>query len=593
MLHPSGAAMSKSKIELSPADMSELCRRYAADRASLESFYFIDTAESRLRRLEDFSKDWLERLKGVDFDALEQSGKIDYILLRNENEYLIKKVGFERARNRETEALLPFAPKIIGMEEKRWKIEPVDPEKAAGDIDALAKEIKEQRKKVQEALDKAKDKPQDPKPKSLDPVLAFRASKEAKELSDTFEKWFKHYDGFKPLFSWWCRKPYEAAKKELDDYTKFLKETVAGVKEGEDDPLIGDPIGKEELQAELDHEMIPYTLEELVKIAEREYAWCEAEMKKAAAEMGEKDWKKALEKVKQNHAPPGEQDNLVADQAREAVAFLDKRDLVTIEPLCRETWRVDMMDAKQQRSLPFAAYGGQKMLVSFPLDTMDHETKEMSLRGNNIHFTRAITFHELIPGHHLQSYMAQRYNAHRQVFSTPFLTEGWALYWELLLYDMGFPRGPEDRIGMLFWRMHRAARIIVSLNFHLGKMKPQEMIDYLIEKVGQERWTATSEVRRFIGGAYSPLYQSAYMIGGLQLRALAREMERGMGTLDSSSPRSNLEPPNRQKPTAKYPASKAFHDAVLRENSMPIELIRAALMGTKLTRGYKASWRFH
>ncbi len=57
--------------------------------------------------------------------------------------------------------------------------------------------------------------------------------------------------------------------------------------------------------------------------------------------------------------------------------------------------------------------------------------------------------------------MNQRYRAYRGAFYTPFWEEGWAFYWELLLWDQGFPRSPEDRIGMLFWHMHcRAARVI-------------------------------------------------------------------------------------------------------------------------------------
>jgi uncharacterized protein (DUF885 family) len=556
--------MAKNKTEKAAANMETVIERYSVDRRALQDFYFIEFSETKLKRVEDFAKDWLERLKGIDFEALDRSGRIDYVLLQNELNYSLKRAGFKRSKDAQTTELTPFAKRIVSLEELRWKVEAIDPEKTAGDLDAIADEVKAERKKIQAELDKKKEG----KPPSQE--LAFRSSKTVSELSQTLERWFKHYDGFKPLFSWWNRKPYEVAKKEIDDYGKFLKETVAGVKEGEDDPLIGDPIGLNELRADLEHEMIPYSPEELVKIAEREYAWCEAEMKKASRAMGFKDdWKKALEKVKTLHVPPGEQDNLVAEQAREAIAFLDKHQLVTIEPLCRETWRVDMLDAKGQRVLPFAAYGGQKMLVAFPLESMDHETKLMSLRGNNIHFTRAITHHELIPGHHLQGYMAQRYRPYRQAFSTPFFVEGWALYWEMLLWDMDFPRSPEDRVGMLFWRMHRAARIVVSLNFHLGKMKPQEMIDYLVDKVGHERWTATSEVRRFIGGAYSPLYQCAYMIGGLQLRALHKELVE-----------------------SKKMTPRAFHDTVLQENSMPLEMMRAALTNAPVTRNYKASWRF-
>jgi hypothetical protein len=40
----------------------------------------------------------------------------------------------------------------------------------------------------------------------------------------------------------------------------------------------------------------------------------------------------------------------------------------------------------------------------------------------------------------------------------------------MLLWDQGFNATPEDRVGALFWRMHRSARIIFSLGFHLGTM---------------------------------------------------------------------------------------------------------------------------
>ena len=65
-----------------------------------------------------------------------------------------------------------------------------------------------------------------------------------------------------------------------------------------------------------------------------------------------------------------------------------------------------------------------------------------------------------------------------------FWTEGWALYREMLLWDLGFAKTPEDRMGFLFWRMHRCTRIIFSLGYHLGKMTPQECVDLLVDVVG-------------------------------------------------------------------------------------------------------------
>jgi uncharacterized protein (DUF885 family) len=109
-----------------------------------------------------------------------------------------------------------------------------------------------------------------------------------------------------------------------------------------------------------------------------------------------------------------------------------------------------MIGREEQRTYPYAAYGGQDMLVAYPTADMDIETRLMTMRGNNVHFSRIVVPHELIPGHHLQGYVAARANTHRREFSTPFLGEGWALYWELRLWDLGYPRGPEDRVGMLF-----------------------------------------------------------------------------------------------------------------------------------------------
>ena len=166
--------------------------------------------------------------------------------------------------------------------------------------------------------------------------------------------------------------------------------------------------------------------------------------------------------------------------------------------------------------------------------------------------------------------MAQRNRTYRAIFSTPFLVEGWALYWELKFYDLGYGKTPEDRMGMLFWRMHRCARIIVSLKFHLGQMTPEEMVDFLVERVGHEKSGATGEVRRFIGGAYSPLYQCGYMIGGIQLRALHREMV-----------------------VSGKMAEREFNDAVLSYNAIPIEFIRAGMENVPLKRDQPASWEFY
>ncbi len=152
--------------------------------------------------------------------------------------------------------------------------------------------------------------------------------------------------------------------------------------------------------------------------------------------------------------------------------------------------------------------------------------------------------------------MTSRYKTIAAPFDTAFWGEGWALYWELLLWDKGFAKSPENRVGMLFWRMHRCARIIFSLGFHLEKMTPKECIDFLVDRIGHERDNATAEVRRSFTTSYGPLYQAAYLLGGLQLRALHRELVESGKMTDRQFPRRDPQgerDPDRDGPRAVCP----------------------------------------
>jgi uncharacterized protein (DUF885 family) len=350
---------------------------------------------------------------------------------------------------------------------------------------------------------------------------------------------------------------------------QLLRQEGAGFRPGDPEPTIGDPLGRDALILDLAREIVAYTPEELMRAAEAELAWGEARLREAAAELGfGEDWHTALEYVKGRAPEPGQQIHLVTEMAREAEAFLEARALVTIPPLAKEIWRMEMLSPARQRIAPFFL-GGEIVQVAFPTDAMSQEEKVMSLRSNNEHFSRAVVHHELIPGHHLQGFMTARHATHRSLFSTPFWGEGWALYWELLLWDLDFPRSAEDRIGMLVWRNHRAARILFSIAFHLGQMTPDEAVELLVTRVGFERAASEAEVRRSFTGQYPPLYQAGYLLGGLQLRALHREVvESGRMT------------------------NRDFHDHILRRGRMPIEMVRYSVLGERPSRDGLARWRF-
>jgi dipeptidyl aminopeptidase/acylaminoacyl peptidase/uncharacterized protein (DUF885 family) len=546
---------------LSP--MRSFIEHESADLARLRRRYDLPASDDLGKRLKRFYDDELAKLQAVDFDSLDQGGRVDYLLMHDKLAFSLKQVEVQRRQLEEIAGLRPIADAILGLEEARHEVRRIDPEQAAKTLHDLAAQVAQNRAAMERALPTSPATPHQC-------VLANREADLLDRLRDVLREWDEFYIGYDPAFTWWMREAYPVADTSLKEYAGFLRERFAGTVPGQDGLVIGDPIGREALLDSLALERVPYTPEELIDLAEHEFAWCQGEMTRAAADLGcGGDWHKALDKAAGQHVKPGEQPQLIKALAEEATKFVEDRDLVTIPPLCKETWRIEMMSPQRQKVNPYFT-GGEVISVSFPTDDMSFEDKLMSMRGNNPAFCRATVFHELIPGHCLQGFMAERYNAHRREFSTPFYVEGWALYWEMRMWEMGFPRTPEERVGMLFWRAHRCARIIFSLKFHLGQMTAQQAIDFLVDRVGHERRNATAEVRRSVNGSYPPLYQAAYLLGGLQLRSLRDEMV-----------------------TCGKMTERQFHDAVLRENAIPIDLVRAELTGQKLTRDFKPSWRFY
>lgn len=559
------------KIDLIPtSELRGMIELYQADLGSLERTYPVRMSLARHDRLKEFYSQWLSLLGKSSFDGLSQDGKIDYLLLKNYLEHELRDLEIVARRREEIGPVVPFAAAIVELEECRRRMDPLDAEQAAHTLAKIKKQIDLSSKILDAALSSGSSKSEGANSSRPSKITAGRAAATLESLRSTLKDWNTFYADYDPLFTWWNAEPYRQVDKALYDYATQLREKVVGIKSGDETAIVGDPIGREALLSELSYEMIPYTPEELISLAEKEFAWCEAELKKASKEMGcGDDWKKALERVKQDHVQPGQQPALIKELAQEAIDFLEARDLVTIPPLAKETWRMEMMPRERQLVNPFFT-GGEVITVSFPTSGMTHEQKQMTLRGNNRRFARATVHHELIPGHHLQGFMGDRYRTYRQLFRTPFIVEGWPLYWEMLLWDLDFPKTPENRIGMLFWRSHRCARIIFSLSFHLGKMTPQECVDFLVDRVGHERENAAGEVRRSFKGDYGPLYQAGYMLGGLQLRALHKDLVKGGKLTD-----------------------RQFHDAILKENFAPVELIRASLTKQPLTKEFKSGWKFY
>ena len=157
---------------------------------------------------------------------------------------------------------------------------------------------------------------------------------------------------------------------------------------------------------------------------------------------------------------------------------------------------------------------------------MEQERKLECLKSNARPFTRTVVPHELIPGHHLQGFYARR-RPERRRWRSPFFVEGWAVHTEKVLDEHGFFPDPRARIGHLFWRLLRAARIVVSTRYHLNQMTQAQMVDAMIGQAGLERSAAQAEVDRYM--TYSPLYQCAYLYGAEQIGELRERCRAAWG----------------------------------------------------------------
>lgn len=545
-----------AQFTASPQVMPSLINRYQADYSALTNRYKIHNGSARQAQLQAFYQQWLDATGALQFDSYGVDDRIDWIMFRNQLAFELRELDAGDKRFKDAEVLLPFARPLIDLAEARQLLQPQDGAASAGTLNKALLAVRAARA----ALPTVK----------ASRITANRAVRIVDSMMADLKAWANYYDGYDPTLSWWIKRPYAELVKEVGDYKTAINDTLVGKQDPKLLNVAGDPIGRDGLVSALRREMIPYTPEELMALAEKELAWGEAELRRASNEMGfGDDWHAAMEKTKNAYVAPGAQPAMVRGLAQEAIDYMEQHQLVTVPEVAKLSWRMEMLSAESQLINPFFL-GGENILVAYPTDSMTHDQKQMAMRGNNPHFSRATVQHELIPGHHLQGFMADRYQTQRSLFYSPFYVEGWAVYWEMLLYERHYAVKPEDRIGMMFWRNHRAARILFSLGFHLGKITPEQAVDMLVQRVGHEPDNARAEVRRSFNGDYPPLYQAGYMIGALQLRALKKELVDG----------------------AKL-GLKQYHDAVLEGGILPGELIRARLKGEKISRDFQPGWRFY
>lgn len=176
-------------------------------------------------------------------------------------------------------------------------------------------------------------------------------------------------------------------------------------------------------------------------------------------------------------------------------------------------------------------------------------------------------YHEGVPGHHLQIatavFQRDTLNSWRRLLAgTSGHAEGWALYAERLMEELGYMDDPGDRLGMLDAQRMRAARVVLDLGVHLGKRTPQGgawtfdyALDFFRSHVNISEAQSRFEVQRYFGW---PGQAPSYKIGQRLWEQLREEVRTREGAAFDM---------------------KDYHRRVLEIGGLRLDTVRGALLG--------------
>jgi uncharacterized protein (DUF885 family) len=168
-----------------------------------------------------------------------------------------------------------------------------------------------------------------------------------------------------------------------------------------------------------------------------------------------------------------------------------------------------------------------------------------------------LTYHESIPGHHLQITLANEMPDLPLIRKTTWFSsygEGWALYAEQLAVEMGmYDDDPLGRVGQLQAALFRAVRLVVDTGLHAMDWSRERAIAYFVDALGENESVAVTEIERY---CVWPGQACSYMVGKLTWLRLRDEAKRKLG--------------------AKFDL-RAFHDAGLLSGSVPLSVLERVI----------------
>jgi uncharacterized protein (DUF885 family) len=298
--------------------------------------------------------------------------------------------------------------------------------------------------------------------------------------------------------------------------------------------------------------------DQILAIGEEQLAFNRERRRRVAREIdSQADERDVVDRVKSAN-PPNFEAALDAYRAamRDARAFVIDHDIASIP----EGEQISVVETPRylRNALPFAAYftppkfgsgGSARGLYVVTPSVNDDDAGAM--REHNYASIYNTSIHEAYPGHHLQLTAAITHpSLVRLLVDAPEFVEGWAMYSEEMMREEGFDTDPEHLLMMYTDTIWRACRIILDIKLHRGDITIDEATDFMVEQTGFERANAAAEVQWY---TYRPTYPLSYLLGKVLLLRLRDDEKRRLGDRFSLL---------------------RFHDALLREGSLPISFHR-------------------
>ncbi|NNL95264.1 MAG: DUF885 domain-containing protein, partial [Xanthomonadales bacterium] len=236
-------------------------------------------------------------------------------------------------------------------------------------------------------------------------------------------------------------------------------------------------------------------------------------------------WTEVYERLKDNHPSAENLKDAYQRPMDAARQFVRSRQILTLP----DGERVITLDtpAAMRRSSPFGTFqsvspfddGLEGRLYLTPVeDWMTESQKQNRLRSHHLAWTPVIAVHEAYPGHHAHFLKVREHpRILRRVARESLFSEGWGLYTEELMFRWGFLQGDAVRLTQLRNRLWRAARVILDVSLHTGRMDFESAVNFLVEEVRFDRYAAELEVGMYIR---RPTYVLGYLIGMQELEQL-------------------------------------------------------------------------